>query len=61
MPLAFCVTGESRENGREQKLLKAGRSGIPSTLNWETLHARKTDSLQKNANIFMCLFGMLIE
>ena len=56
MPLAFCVTGESRENGREQKLLKAGRSGIPSTLNWETLHARKTDSLQKKCKHFSMSF-----
>ena len=56
-----CVTGKSRENGRKQRLLKAGRSVIPSTLNGETLRARKTDGLQKNANIFLCLFGMLIE
>ena len=61
MPWYVCVTGKSRENGRKQRLLKADRSVIPSTLNGETLRARKTDSLQKNPNIFLCLFGMLIE
>ena len=61
MPWYVCVTGESREHGRKQRLLKAGRSVTPSTLYGETLRARKTDSLQENASIFLCYFGMLVK
>ena len=56
MPWYVCVTGKSRENGRKQRVLKTGRSVIPSAPNGETLRARKTDSLQEKFKHFSVSF-----